>query len=109
MGSQCCSGQCVNGVCGGVVVIDAGTPPPVCGVPPGANQCDVCLATSCCMQLVGCESNATCAASQKCFDSCYSGPGSGLKCYQSCSQMFPSSQGQVLVQCAAQSCVSQCQ
>ncbi len=99
--TECCSGQCSGGVCE--------EPTTTCAVSSNANQCDMCLAESCCPQLSACESNPACAESQKCFDACYSGPGSGTKCGQSCAMQFPTTQGAVLEQCAASACLNACQ
>lgn len=99
--TECCSGLCAGGVCE--------EPTTSCAVSSNANPCDVCLADSCCPQLSACESNSVCGESQTCFDQCYSGPGSGTKCAQSCGMQFPSSQGAVLEQCAASGCLSACQ
>ncbi|MGH7294053.1 MAG: hypothetical protein ACRELB_03925 [Polyangiaceae bacterium] len=98
--AQCCSGECNGGFCGGG--------PIACGVSSNANQCDVCLAESCCPQVNACDSNATCLQSQQCFDGCYAGPGTGASCAQKCGASFPSSQGAALTQCAASSCAASC-
>jgi hypothetical protein len=99
--TECCSGQCSGGVC---------TEPTVsCAVSSNANECDVCLAESCCLQLSACESVPECGESQSCFDSCYTGPGSGANCASKCSAEYPTAQGATLEQCAVQSCLTECE
>jgi hypothetical protein len=99
--AACCSQSCSGGFCGGSVV--------ACAVSSNANACDVCLADSCCPQLSACQANTVCEESQQCFDSCYSGPGSGAKCASKCIGEYPSSLGTSLEQCAATSCASACE
>jgi hypothetical protein len=98
--SACCSNTCNGGICGGSVV--------GCAVSSNANQCDVCLASSCCPQLSSCDSNPNCAQSQVCFDGCYKGPGTGAGCAQKCESQFPSTQATALGQCGASSCIAEC-
>jgi len=99
--NECCSGLCSGDVCG--------EPTTTCAVSSNANECDVCLAESCCSQLSACESNSTCEESQTCFDACYTGPGSGATCAQKCGMEFPSTQGEALEQCAASGCLTDCE
>jgi hypothetical protein len=98
--SQCCSGLCSGNICV--------EPTTGCAVSSNANKCDICLAMSCCPQLSACESNTTCAETQNCFDACYMGPGTGASCAQKCGMQFPSTQGGLLEQCAANSCLAAC-
>jgi hypothetical protein len=97
--SQCCSGLCSGSIC---------EEPAACAVSSNANQCDVCLAQSCCPQLTACDSNTACTQSQACFDGCYE-PGMGVTCGQKCVSQFPSTQGDLLEQCAANACLTSCQ
>jgi hypothetical protein len=99
--TECCSGQCTGGVCSEPTTVS-------CAVSSNANQCDVCLAESCCPQWSACESVPECAESQTCFDACYKGPGSGASCAQTCAAKYPSAQGATLEQCAATSCLTEC-
>jgi hypothetical protein len=98
--SECCSGLCSGDACE--------EPTTSCAVSSNANQCDVCLADSCCPQLSACESDSTCAESQTCFDACYKGPGTGANCAQECGMKYPSTQGELLEQCAANACLTDC-
>jgi hypothetical protein len=103
-GSQpCCSGACVNGICGEVA--DSG-PPVSCSAPTG-NACFECLAVACCPQLAACENDAECTQSLACFEGCYS-PGMGLSCSQKCNQAYPSPNEAPLTSCAESQCLSSC-
>jgi hypothetical protein len=128
--AQCCTGVCAGGVCGGTTPTCTGDGSPCassteccssmcaggfceatttsCAVSSNANECDICLADSCCSQLSACESNPTCTESQSCFDACYTGPGSGASCAQKCGMEFPSTEGALLEQCAASVCLTDC-
>ena len=97
---ECCSGLCAGDICV--------EPTTSCAVSSNANQCDICLAMDCCPQLSACEASTVCAETQKCFDACYKGPGSGASCAQTCGMQFPSTQGGLLEQCAANSCLTAC-
>ena len=99
------SQQCCSGLCSGSLCVE---PTTSCAVSSNANPCDICLAMDCCPQLTACESNTACAESQKCFEACYKGPGSGASCAQTCGMQFPSTQGGLLEQCAANSCLTAC-
>jgi hypothetical protein len=99
--TECCSQLCTGDICE--------EPATSCAVSSNANPCDLCLAQGCCPQLASCESNTVCAESQTCFDSCYTGPGSGTKCVETCGMEYPSTQGELLEQCAANSCLTACE
>lgn len=106
--SECCSGACVAGVCGGIgpPPPDAGPPPPpLC--PPGSTQCSACVAQSCCSELQSCEMDMVCIAFYNCFQACYA-PGKGMMCAQACQQQFTDSVATSLIQCGMQSCIPMC-
>ncbi len=108
--SQCCTGQCSDGVCGGLVPLDAGgpTPPPSCPVSWTNNQCDVCLTASCCKMVFACSEDPACSKTLQCFDACYTGPGTGASCASQCNVQGSGVYGSQLVQCAVDSCVASC-
>jgi len=98
---ECCSGFCSGNVCQEQTMT-------TCGVSSNANPCDVCLANTCCAQLSACESSPACLKGVTCFDSCYTGPGTGANCASKCG-FSSTTQGAALEQCAVSGCINACE
>jgi hypothetical protein len=102
---DCCSGVCSNHVCGGIV-IDGG----VSCASTSNKQCDQCVATYCCQQMVSCGNDATCSNWLSCVQGCEQKGYSAFTCSQYNYCGGPSSTTETaLYSCAKQYCPSQCQ
>lgn len=55
-----------------------------CGEPSNASQCSLCLATNCCTQLTGCDTDVNCSGLVTCINLC----GGGATCISMCQMHY---------------------
>lgn len=130
--SDCCSKSCFKGTCG----VPPPPPPPckpdgascssdveccsnvcngTCGAPIGCattsnKKCDLCVASSCCKEMIGCQGDAACSTWLSCVQNCEQQGQSAFACSQVQGTCGPPSGNaeNLLYKCAQTSCGNSC-